>query len=562
LAPNRTHHGGIVVGDKDVKIDTAKMTDLRPGTYTVTYTTVGTKRKGTIRFTITGSFGVLFVGKPPVDKLPNTLIPVTVKAMLNGKDDKHAESFKLAPSAGLTLYADSSLNNPVGAGTVFATDSATGLKKLWVTSALPGTYSINLTLSASPAILDSYGQIVFTLPPKPPRNVRSAHFKDANGDGHVETVEIFFDSVLSQTPKSLGFQLTGADGAPVDRMAQAAEISVNPASALHVIVRLANPFPYGLTSVANTATAGKLVANADIPLIEGPFAVADSVGPVLVHGIVYAADSAEPVTRVVVTLSEAVTGDLKAPGALVFKRGNTEMSSTQLLVSAVRSLGGARYEVLVDSLSQLFPIPGDSVALGAASLISDAAGNKTAKAIFKKLDGNPPKPQSTKLYVTFANGKADPAGGAATGGTATLPQGAVFIPIDRNGKPLNGKVADGRCEGCPVGEEGRYIGPIIHLEIPGPVDYEFKIFSNLGEFVAVARGKIEDGDLKSLLPLRSGSRYLARLVWSGQTATGGQAGTGVYVLSSKVTTALDLKTGAPPATQAKQLRFGILRLPH
>ena len=99
---------------------------------------------------------------------------------------------------------------------------------------------------------------------------------------------------------------------------------------------------------------------------------------------------------------------------------------------------------------------------------------------------------------------------------------------------LPGSSAEGKCSGCYTGSEGNFVGPVVHLEIPGPSAYDLKIFNNLGEFVAAGRGTITESDLRLLTPIQGGTKYLARVVWTGRTAQGRKAGTGAYVLSAQV----------------------------
>jgi hypothetical protein len=107
----------------------------------------------------------------------------------------------------------------------------------------------------------------------------------------------------------------------------------------------------------------------------------------------------------------------------------------------------------------------------------------------------------------------------------------------------------------------RFLGPVFHILTPGPVEYALRIFTNTGEFVAEGQGRIGEADLPLLARKgdAGGTRYLARIVWSGLSQRGVLAGTGAYVLVATLNAPRDLKTGAPAHSQVSRIRFGMLR---
>jgi hypothetical protein len=157
------------------------------------------------------------------------------------------------------------------------------------------------------------------------------------------------------------------------------------------------------------------------------------------------------------------------------------------------------------------------------------------------------------VTVLFPNGTNNP-------GTAAAPVSrpeAAFIPVDRTGAALPGN-ANGKCGTCVAGNGKTFAGPIINLDVPGPVRYEFKIFSTLGEFLIGGSGAVEPADLPLLEVLPGGSRYRMRIIWTGHCEKGGKAGTGAYILKSSIRNA-GAPGAAPAPPQNRILVFGFER---
>jgi hypothetical protein len=166
-----------------------------------------------------------------------------------------------------------------------------------------------------------------------------------------------------------------------------------------------------------------------------------------------------------------------------------------------------------------------------------------------------------KLRVTFPNGSADfPAAGAEA-----QPGSPAFIPVNSQGVALPGN-GSGKCGSCVAADHGLFVGPVIHILTSGPVDYDFKIFSNLGEFLAQGSGSIDAADLPSLgsgsaSPNTAGTvsaGYDAPIVWTGRTLKGQKAGTGAYVLMA-VFKYPSGTAGGPMTRQTEKTVFGLMR---
>jgi fibro-slime domain-containing protein len=635
-----SHGGGIVVDGTKTKItvDTSKITDLAPGVYRITYTSVQSKRAGFIEFEITGSWLVDFVTKTGPDALVGTPVGATVRAKINDKPDLAGQDFVLTPVAGLNVFEDSAMTKPVTAGTVLKTD-ATGTRKIWVTAAAKGTYTVTVKgtkARASDTFTVGYFEIVAATTPVAnppgktfsapitvvltsgtpggatilytndgsapdsalggttktftgpiavdksmtikaiaiktgyyksgvmtesyvyarPANVKHAYYQDLNGDGRIETVIVDYDADIAVVPDKLSFKV----GAPADQELTArndqGEIAFAAGSKSRIVVTFkAKTFPFGVTSVADPATSGHQFPQDNIPLLDGAFPVDDSVPPVIVSAVVKAPDSTQPYVKVLITFSEAIA-EIPAASqtAFTFKRDAAEMADVKL---AGISGSGRLFVLAVDSTSPKFPIVGDSATVSGSGEVKDPAGNSPSKKAFVALTGDVPKGKPATVYITFANGSKN--GEGQGGPEPTTAPDVVFIPFDRNGTALGGNPQDGKYPGAFVGSEGKFVGTVIYMEVPGAVEFNFKIFSNLGGFVATGKGKITEADLPLLTPIHNGTAYMARIVWTGRTSDGLKAGTGAYILVSTIKTEKNFKTGAPPATETNRIRFGLLR---
>lgn len=168
------------------------------------------------------------------------------------------------------------------------------------------------------------------------------------------------------------------------------------------------------------------------------------------------------------------------------------------------------------------------------------------------------------VFVTFANGsKSDPGKGVETvANDATLH--TTSVAVDKHGIPLPG-FTEGKCATCNIGEEGRFIGPVIHLAVTGPVEYSMKIFNTFGEFVGDMNGRVSPSDLPLLesrtVPTGGGfsTRYLQRIVWTGRSNDGQLAGTGAYILDADLRYPADPARNAPAASESFYRKFGHVR---
>ena len=557
--PAGTSYGGIAINPAKTQavVDTAKITGLRPGVYTITYVSERSGKPGSWQFTVGGSQNIEFAAKPPVHAQIGSAVPVVVHALLDGTPDKRTEPFRLAPQTGLTVYEDSALTRPIPAGTDLATDAATGTKQVWVSSQTPGGYKLDLLAGAGLAVvMDGYDNLAFY---RPPIAVFKAWYLDADGDGRIETARVEFTGAFAKLPDRLDFRIMDQKGAGANLSALAATGAIaadtGPFADRRARVTFVEPFPFGITSLAPGGGIGEVRTQDDVPILAASFPVADSAAPVIVSAEVREPDSLNPLKRILVTYSEIT---VIAPGAktpLIFKRRDQELPGDQVIVTRRERTGDWQYVFYLDSASGILPVAGDSVAVNPDGQTRDTSGNTPAHKLFRKLDGTPPAGAPLDLFVTFPNGsKADPSAGSG------IETPAAFIPVGRDGAPLPGN-GPGKCAGCPASGNGIFAGPVFHLETPGPMEYRFRIFSNLGTFVAEGHGRIEAEDLPLLEKSGGlgGVKYRARVVWTGRTASGGKAGTGAYILAALLIPDADGKTGVRPEAQSRKITFGLLR---
>ena len=394
-----------------------------------------------------------------------------------------------------------------------------------------------------------------------------ASYRDLDGDGRIETVTIRFLDPLSSVPDKLKFTIVDATGAKAERTATeaAGEIEFAPADGggedhNSLIVTLAKPFPYGMTSVANADSSGRTFRQSDIPMADATFRVDDSVPPVILSAEV-STDKASGQPKITVTYSEPITLSEPSIEPLVFKRDTLEFTGKDMPIGKMEKVDDRHWVFWIQSGTAVKPVGGDSVAINNNGETQDANGIPPKRKNFVPMNGPTPGQAISGFYVTFANGSKS----KASGGSAAPGNGSVFVPVDSKGYPVPGDTRDGKCPECTVQDNGLFAGSVIHVLTKQPVHYEFTIYTNLGERVVAASGTISEEDLRLLDKIESAShdpnqtQYVQRIVWTGRTERGGVAGIGAYVLKAVFRYERNLKTGARASTETKLTKFGFMR---
>ncbi len=401
-------------------------------------------------------------------------------------------------------------------------------------------------------------------PPVPPQvatptnlptiGISKAWYLDENGDGHIDKAIVQFEKVPPSAPEKLTFRITGEDGKEYVRTASAGEITL---SGNRAIVTFVSPFDQGITSLRNRDFSGQTFRQDNFPLNDGAFAVDDSIPPIILGAEIKEPDADIPLKRVIITYSEPVTLSSEASLPLVFKRDGSELPAGAVVILRHELMDTRRVVFFIDENSTVFPIVGDSVAINTNRVTRDANGNSPSIKLFRLLDGLPPQPKPVKLVILFPNGTRET---ASQGAPITHRQNALFIPINKDGAPLPGH-SDGKCESCQPQQGGIFVGPVFQIFTPGPLDYDFKIFSNVGEFIASGTGKINEQDLSQVKYTSTalGASYEVPIVWTGWTSRGTRVGTGAYILKATFVTGRDLRTGAQPGRFEEKKKFGLIR---
>jgi hypothetical protein len=395
-----------------------------------------------------------------------------------------------------------------------------------------------------------------------------AAYWDLDADGRIETVDIRFLEQISGLPNQLKFHIEDALGVGVDRIAKLSDNEIayghktdNSEDKSHLIVTLTNPFPYGVTSVAHPDTSGRTFEQLSIPLVDGSFRVDDSVPPVILKADVKGPDKDSPLTHVVVTYSEPITLDLSiAIEPVVFKRDTVIFTTSQMPVERVQKVNETQYVFHLKAGGEFTPVGGDFVAINNNGETRDLSRRAPSERTFAPIGGAVPSQGVSDFYVTFANGSRSNAQSVSNDAN----QEHILIPVDGNGYPLPGSI-DGKCGSCISKEGDIFAGSVIVVVTKFPVNYDFSIYSNLGQLVARSGGKIDEEDLRLLEKREDPSRdpnltqYTQRIVWTGRTFDGQMAGTGAYVLKATFKYEQSFKTGARPSMSTKFTKFGFLR---
>jgi hypothetical protein len=198
-------------------------------------------------------------------------------------------------------------------------------------------------------------------------------YKDEDGDGRIETAYAEFSRDLPVLPAKLEFAILDRSDTVRDYVAGPEDIAFAAGSRSRIRIRFARPFPYGLTSVRNGETSGHCFAQSDIPLLESPFAMLDSVPPVILEAkATYDEDLHFPILEV--KLSEDVKTLTTYNSAFLIRTGGRTLS-TATLSPRVAKLPDLRFTILLDTASGYHPAFGDSLSLNPDGTLSDASSN-------------------------------------------------------------------------------------------------------------------------------------------------------------------------------------------
>ncbi len=393
-----------------------------------------------------------------------------------------------------------------------------------------------------------------------------AAYRDLDHDGRIETVTIHYLEVLAALPEKLQFSIIDAAGVSAERTAAAANGDIGfganadgSKDRSSLIVTLAEPFPFGVTSVANPDSSGRTFKQLDIPMPDGTFRVDDSVPPVIVRAEV-GTDKSDGHARVVATYSEPIALAEPFREPILFKRDTVVFTAKDIPITSIEKVDALNYAFNLSPQASFKPVGGDSIAINDNGETRDLSGLAPVSLIFTPMGGPAPSQTVSDFFVTFANGSKSDAKGAA----ASPDNGVLFIPVDSKGYPIPGD-GNGKCGSCSPLQGDLFTGSVINIVTKQPVTYEFTIYSNLGQLVTHGSGAVEEADLRLLEKQEDANKdpnqtqYVQRIIWTGQTESGQRVGTGAYVLRAVFRYGKNFKTGARASSTTKYTKFGFLR---
>jgi len=495
-------------------------------------------------------------------------LPVTIRA---GKDadtklTERQTDVVVTGSTGLAIYAAPTDANPTSAFKL-----TNGEVVIYVT----GLRAVdNGYLNVDPAATDNTilsgtrSKIYFTFTPSA---VQSASFHADNGQAAVDRVEIAFRADLKRAPDSIALSWPAA-GANAQLVKTG--ITWNAASPRQVTVKLATPFPAGLSSGTGAGTVYTFdPTTPEIPVQAMVFTGVDSVGPLLDSGVVL--EKLNPgQDTLFIGFNEKIDGThLTGASLQLIKPG---AAPVVLTILSADEIAGKGWRITLADLGAQAPAPGDSLKINAAGPLTDALGNHAHplnRAIALKLKN---KPRPAVLEVRFDNVipkvNSDP----------QAPDFVIFSgSVDSTWTPVMGSTAGRPAQDChqlacggPVQSvPGTGIDrPALTLETDRAIQYSVTIFDNLGEFVNGFTGEITNAQLgldERNLPVTGAAslfnrgpkgKFTLKIGWNAKSNKGSRAGTGVYV--AKVTAVSAAEDGDGKAirlAQSQAVRFGLMR---
>ncbi len=495
-------------------------------------------------------------------------LAVTIRA---GKDantklaDRQTD-FKIDATPGLAVFASAADAAPATAFKL-----VNGEAVVYVTGLLPVE---NGSITVSPVtdntiLAGARAKIFFTFTAV---SVSSASFHADNGFAKVDRVEIFFRQDLKRSPDSLKLSWPAKD---VNALTVKDGITLDPANPKHITVKLAAPFPEGLSGGVGAGTLFTYdPATPDIPVQATGFTGADSVGPLL--------DSAKVQEKIgpggdtlFVAFNEKINpAGLEGASLILIRAGGAPV--TLAILSPLELAAGKGYRLSLADLGAQAPAEGDSLKINPAGRLTDAAGNHSHP------DNRPvalrlktiPKPPVLTLRMD-----------RPLQSVQNAPQGLDFIILSPNpdsswtpvqGSLPNGGSADCRTLACGDKVRGDATGaidrPAFTVETDRGIKYSVTIFTNLGEFVNGFDGEITNAQLgldehnlpasgaASMFRKNAQGRFPIKISWNARAHDDARAATGVYIAKVTATSRAEDIDGKPYGlAQSKAIRFGLMR---
>ncbi len=495
-------------------------------------------------------------------------LPVTIRAAVdvNTKLTVRTNDIKIEATPGLAIFA-----SPTDTAPTYDFKLTAGEVVIYVTGLKPVE---NGVLTASPVsdntlLPDTRANIYFTFTPSA---VASAAFYADNGFARVDRVEVHMRKALKALPDSINLAWpTGTSNVMVLKSGY----TLDPADSAHITVKLAAPFPAGLSE----GTGHGFIYTYDpttpqIAVQASEFTGVDSVGPLLDSARVQEKFGSGGDTVVVWFNEKIGTDGLKGLSLIVLKSGNPPV--TLDAQSWTPTADGKGYSLAYADMGANAPAAGDSLKINPVGPLKDIPGNHAHALNRPVVISLKPMPRPIYLQVHMDRG-VQPVNNPVQSPDFLVLSGSP----DSAWTPVQVSTPTGTAVDCSPGQCGAILStsgtntidmPAFTLETDRAVKYSLQIFSNLGEFVNGFAGVLTNAQMGlndrnltipgAVTPFtrNTSGHYLLKITWNGKALDGQRAGTGAYLGRITVVSPTDDGNGHPiMKSQSQTVRFGLVR---
>jgi hypothetical protein len=493
-------------------------------------------------------------------------LKVTIRA---GKDpdtklaDRQTD-IKISATPGLAIFA-----NAADAEQTYTVKLVNGEAVIYVTG-LRAVENGSLTVdpgSDNTILSGSRAKIYFTFTPSA---VQSAAFHADNGVAAVDRVTITFKADLKRAPDSVSLAWPAA-GSNVKMVKTG--ITWAAASPREVTIKLADPFPAGLSAGTGTGTVYTFdPTTPEIPVQPLSFTGADSVGPLLDTAAVLEKLAAGGDT-LFISFNEKIDGArLVGQSLLLIKAG---AAAIPLNVLSADDVPGKGWRITLADLGAQAPAPGDSLKIKSDGPLTDAVGNHAHslnRPVVLRLKSKP-KPAILAVRNDQAFLKVHDLGAVPDFEVLTPNPDSSWTPVMKSQQGLPASECRPNCGAAIAAGPGGFLDrPAFTVETDRAINYSVTIFNTLGEFVNGFTGAVTNTQLgldDRNLPVTGGTpifnrgakgRYAIKIGWNAKSTQGTRAATGAYILKITAMSQVEDADGkSKNLSESHAVRFGLLR---
>ncbi|MEO6094406.1 MAG: fibro-slime domain-containing protein [Fibrobacteria bacterium] len=516
VLPKGPAYGGIQVLDSAVQVNEDKITGLPAGQYRIVFfETQSPSVKDEVRFTVTARNFVEF--DPPYTQ--TTVLGDTIRLIAANRylDSLVAQAMPWTPNfpGGVRVFSDAAGTSVISGSTL--TTSLTGFDTLWVIGDPASLVDQSYTFSI-PGSLKNV-KVTFTLPPLELPIAREAAVYDDDGDGKADRLVVKYDrAIAASLPKSVTYKWpTSAAANDVPGSGLATHVQGDSTLVFQGAPLTAEILTMGVGEITSTYSARGRDSTQTLPIVE-------RMGPVITGATIKLGVGTDTLS---LTFSEPIAKGSQAVSAAQLFGFYLDTAAAPVFLNPQSTQWGTddvSTTMVFGNVTGLFPKAGDRVTMiDGFGLITDALGNRPGKQTRPRIIiGEKRKGIQTITYVEVSE---DPALFAAPVFTVTL-------------MPVGSDIHDAVKQTSRMGhllelELGDYaLGDGLNPPDPAQVrlEYETRIFTNLGDPVASIKGQVGclDHAVYGTDCLKKRGRLF--LGWN-YTAKGGQrVGTGAYVV--------------------------------